>query len=588
MSNYPNASIRHMAPMPVWAAAAIIAVAAWFLTTHYLHVFSEVINWDEFALLERADRSVRFGTIVGAGRPGLVTIVLMPFVKGCIDATRSVVEARLLWQVITLVYLAGVYFLVRRWFIHAGRPDEGRVQGLLAVALLAFLPAFVVWSVQVRTDQAALAAAVWGGFFLLSTGYWQAALAGALFGISLLCTQKGIYPIVLFGAMLATASVARAWSGPAEPRSELVLAAKRLAIAGLGAFALIGTYLLLVPEATKVASQATLMSALDTMRFTRAGQGYRIYTVHAPRLVVHWVLFAALVLWSARIVRNREKPEIVLLATSWLALLLGLATIAFHGSSFPYFIMTAGLFPALALAMAAGRPIAMAGRWSWFLVVLTIALAALQSGRESVQMLYDTQREQRDTLRLVYDSPLRDRRGYQVEGALLCMRDPEPLPVLFSAMIWNRFHDSPQAAENTANFIKEFRSRPIAYIVDSYRLRQFPAEVRSFWSEHYLWYAHSLYVAGYNVKEPRDIDIVVPGRYRWDADAKSPAARLTIGSQTLRPGDSIDLAVGVQRVEIVGAGAIGQLILADLPKPQRDGYPFFYHHRQILQLDGRL
>ncbi len=142
--------------MPWWVAGVLLLVAGWFLTTHYLHVFSEVINWDEFAILERAERSVRFGKVIGDGRPGLITIVLMPFVKGCIDATRSVVEARLLWQGITVAYLFGVYCLVRRWFAHAGRPQEGNAPALLAVALLAFLPAFVVWSVQVRTDQGAM------------------------------------------------------------------------------------------------------------------------------------------------------------------------------------------------------------------------------------------------------------------------------------------------------------------------------------------------------------------------------------------------------------------------------------------------
>ena len=142
-------------PMPRWAIAVVMMVGAWFLATHLLHAFTEAINWDEFALLERADRKLRLGDFAGGGRPGLVTTALMPFVSDCIDSVRSVVHARLLWQLMTLAYLVGVYFLVRRWFVHAGRTHEGQMQGLLAVALLAFLPAFVTWSVQVRTDQPA-------------------------------------------------------------------------------------------------------------------------------------------------------------------------------------------------------------------------------------------------------------------------------------------------------------------------------------------------------------------------------------------------------------------------------------------------
>jgi hypothetical protein len=249
--------------------------------------------------------------------------------------------------------------------------------------------------------------------------------------------------------------------------------------------------------------------------------------------------------------------------------------------------MTAGLFPALALAMPAGRPLAMSARWSWTLVVLAILLSAAQSFRESQEMLQDTQREQRDTLRIVYDSPLRNRRGYQVEGALLCMRDPDPMPIMFSPMIYQRFFGTPQGMQNRADWIEEFRSRPIAYMVDSYRLSQFPDEIRDFWSKHYIWYARSLYIAGYDIAQPRDVDIIVPGRYRWDADPTSPAALLQLGNAVLKPDEEINLPKGSLPAHAIGERARGQLILADLPRPTRDGFPFFYLRRQIAQLGGR-
>jgi len=229
----------------------------------------------------------------------------------------------------------------------------------------------------------------------------------------------------------------------------------------------------------------------------------------------------------------------------------------------------------------------MSGRWSWALVAVAVALSAAQSARESVQMLHDTQREQRETLRLVYDSPLKNRRGYHVEGALLCMRDPEPMPVMFSPMIFQRFRASPQAMENRSDWIKEFRDRPIAYIVESYRLGQFPDEIREFWSKHYVWYARSLYVAGFKIEEQTEVDVIVPGRYRGDADPATPTAQLKLGTVLLAPGDEIDLSEGTRPAQPVGKEARGELILADLPKPIRDQYPFFYLRRQIEQLGGR-
>ncbi len=585
----PTARPTLLPRMPWWVVPVLLVVAGWFLTTHYLHVYSELINWDEFAILERAERTLRFGKVIGDGRPGLITIVLMPFVKGCIDATRSVVEARLLWQVFTVVYLAGVYALVRRWFAHANRPQEGHAQGLLAVALLVFLPSFVVWSVQVRTDQAALAATVWAGVLLLSTGYARAALAGTLIAVGLLCTQKGIYTVALVGLLYVTATAARAWPQHAGSRAEIVGALKRLGIVAAAAAAVIAIYYLLVPDVKRLASGDMVMSSLETMRFSRQSQGYRIYTVHMTRLVVHWVLFAVLLVWTGRAFWNRERQALPLLAACWLTLALGLAVIMVHGSAFPYFIMTAGLFPALALSMAAGGPLAATGRSAWPILTALIAMCALQSANEALEMLEDTQKEQRDTLRLVYDSPLKDRRGYQVEGALLCMRDPDPLPTMFSPGIYQRFYKSPKAAQNIQDWIDQFRSRPVAYIVHSHRLTQFPAPIRDFWGEHYVWYARSLYVTGYNLEASqgvRDIDVIAAGRYRWDADPSSPTAALRIDGKDVSPGGIVTLAVGTHRVEWPVSPAMGQLILADLPPPTRDLYPAFYHQRQLSQLGG--
>ena len=119
------------------------------MACRWIAIYTESINWDEFALLARAERTVRLGEVVGGGRPGLATLLLIPFVRNCTDSVIAVVHARIAWQVFTLGYLAGVFVLVRRWFVYSRNGSSGTSQATLAVVLLAFLPAFVTWSVQV-------------------------------------------------------------------------------------------------------------------------------------------------------------------------------------------------------------------------------------------------------------------------------------------------------------------------------------------------------------------------------------------------------------------------------------------------------
>ena len=572
---------------PNWAIATLLLFAGWFLTTHFLHVFSEAINWDEFALLDRASRTYRFGEIVGGGRPGLVSIGLIPFVSDCLDSARSVVNARLFWQAITLSYLLGTYLLVRRWFQRAGRPEEGRLEGVLAAALLGFIPAFVTWSVQVRTDQPALAAATWAGVMLLSTGYGSAALAGCLVAVAMLCTQKAIYVIALCGVLFVSATASRIVGSTLKPSDEVTSAAKRVATAAAVAVAIMGAYFYFVPAGANAIKEASVVSAFDTMRWYREQQGYRIYGIHASRLVVHWSLFIALIAWTVRVAVVANRKEAILVGSSWAILLLGLLVVLVHGSSFAYFWMTAGLFLSTGLAMAAGQPLALAGRMAWPVAVSLVGMAALQSAHESLEMLDDTQWEQRETMRLVFESPLRDRRGYQVEGALFCAEDPDPLPAMFSATIFRHFNGSPKAADN---FVREFRNRPVAYIVESYRMYQFPDEVRQFWQDHYVWYARSLFLAGFKIDLPdegqTEIDVIVPGKYRWEPDPVSPDSMILADVEIVRPMQSLHLRAGIQRIS-APEQAVGRLILADLPHVERDAYPAFYHGRQIMQLGGR-
>ena len=586
-------SLNHMppehnwGPMPRWFVAAVLAIGAWFLGAHLVHVFTESVNWDEFALLARADRTLRFGEVVGDGRPGLVSIVLIAFVRECVDSVQTVVHARLLWAGITLLYLGAVYCLVRRWFVYAGRADEGKVQGLLAVVLLAFLPAFVTWSVQVRTDQAALAASVWGGVLLLSTSWRQAAGAGILFGIALLCTQKALYTIGLSALLYATASVPRFWPRASGTNREVRLIAGRLTLVAAAMVSVLVLYLVLVPNAVRLASSTEFSASYSTMDWYRETQGYRVYTVHASRLVVHWALFVLLVFWTLRTVLRRTQAEYLPITTSWLVLALGTAVAVVHGSRFPYFLMTAGLFPAIGLSLAAAGPLGLSGRMRWPVTAALLVLCASQSAQESIEMLGDTQHEQRETMQLIRDSGLRSRRGYSVEGALFCAADPDPMPTMFSQQIWRRFKDSPQEEDR---FVEEFRNRPIAYLVDSYRLNQFPPIIRAFIDEHYVWYDHGLFVAGFPILPTRrefHADVVVAGRYRWKPSNPENAAAIEVGGSVLAPFESIHLGVGTYRVQSLAAASEGSLVLAELPEPTGETPEGFYIVRQIRQLGGR-
>jgi hypothetical protein len=563
----------------------VLLAIAWFLVTRWLAVFSEAINWDEFALLARADRTLRLGEVHGDGRPGLVTVMLIPFVKGCVDSVQAAVNARILWQFVTLAYLAGVYALVHRWISYARDPHGARFEGPMAVALLAFLPAFVTWSIQVRTDQAALAAAVWGGVLLMSPKPRHAVLGGLLFGAGVLCTQKALYVIGLCGVLFATGSVSRVLSASGGARRETIEVATRAALAAAAGSAAIVIYIAFVPTAAKLASQEVLASSFDTMNQYRRSLGYRAYTVNASRLWVHWLLLAFLVFWTIRAVTARNRTDVLRLATCWIVLLLGIAVVRVHGSNFPYFLMTAGLFPAVALGLAAGPALELAGNRKLVAAVGLVAVLLWKSTPESFEMLSGYQDRQRETLRLVNSSELRAMRGYQVEGGLVCAADPDPMPTMFTAQIMQRARRGPSAFDG---FVAQFRDRPIAYIVESYRMGAFPPDVKQFWKDHYVPYAAALHVAGFRIASggaASNMDVIVAGRYRWIPSPEHAPSVVKVAETVLRPHETIWLGIGVHPVATLDPEVTGSLVLAISAPVTGETFPF-YDPRQASQLRG--
>lgn len=561
----------------------VLLLAAIALVARWVAVFTEAINWDEFALLARSDVTWRFGQVVGGGRPGLVTIGLMPFVRDCTDSVQAVVAARILWQGVTLAYLVGVYFLVTRWFAAARQASDGRVEAVLATALLAFLPAFVTWSIQVRTDQAALAFAVWGGVFALTPGAVPAAMAGMLFAAGLLCSQKAVYVVGLVCVLYLTAALARTRTARGSAAQEQRSALRRAGLVLAAGAATLGIYFALVPESAKVMSAGHVTASLDTMSWYRARLGYRAYTIHAARLWVHWLLLAALAAWTVRAWARRDTAAAPRVITCWAVLALGVTVAVVHGARLPYFLMTAGLFPAIALGIAAGPAVQWAGGRRTLAVAGLLAVLVVGSAPETREMLQGTQALQRATMQLIRNGELAGMRGYQVERALFCAKDPAPIREMFAPQIAQFRRSGPRAHEA---FIEEFRRRPIAYIVESYRMRQFPPSVRGFWEAHYVPYAASLLVAGFRVPRGSDdlpVEVLVAGEYRWKASAYPADGSLRIDGATVRSGETVWLDAGTHRVSPTDPRSFGTLVLALPRTPVGQTFPF-YDPRQVVQI----
>ena len=136
------------------AGSRSLAGLGLFVASRAASIASTAVNWDEFALLDRVARTARTGVPETGGRPGLAEWLLLPLVSACSDEIATARMARWLWLGLTLCFLCGLYALLLE--LLRGRPQR-RHDALFGVALLALVPAFLEWSLQVRTDQLALA-----------------------------------------------------------------------------------------------------------------------------------------------------------------------------------------------------------------------------------------------------------------------------------------------------------------------------------------------------------------------------------------------------------------------------------------------
>jgi hypothetical protein len=555
------------------AGCAVAAGLGAFIASRAASIASTAVNWDEFALLDRVARMARTGIPETGGRPGLAEWLLLPIVSACADEIATVQHARWFWLGLTLCFLAGFYALLAE--LLRDRPQRHH-DALLGVALLALVPAFLEWSLQVRTDQLALAGGVWGGMLLLASKRRAplALAAGIAFGIGYLGSQKLLYAAALAGLLAA----GRAWlDRDLRPAREALRAT--LCLAGFGlVFAAFRAALgaaFDVPPTHPSQSMITpyqVGRGLDIFAFYRNSLGFSQYRAMLPTLVPHAVLLAACLAAAALAWRRRAAAGAA--RTSGPTLLLALAVLSlgacvalFHAGAFFYFWMTLGLFPAVALALAlaplrdellpaGARPRAFAALLLWAAVGIPGALKA-------VQLLGDTQGVQRESLAFIRRNFEPGDAGFHPERAFFCGFSASPLPLYFSQTIYRDFV-GPQAATNLAHMEQRFRGEPIKFLVQSFRLNQFPLELRRFWSENYQPYKNSVFVAGRRLEGARGatspFELIVPGRYRWlPLDAPH---EVKIDERLVAAGEIVALAPGPHTAGFVEDVRGGMLVLA--------------------------
>jgi hypothetical protein len=238
--------------------------------------------------------------------------------------------------------------------------------------------------------------------------------------------------------------------------------------------------------------------------------------------------------------------------------------------------MTLGLFPAVALTLGADaiREALPARAATLLFGAVWLGLGA-GAAVESADLLRVTQSVQVASLRFVHANFARTDSGFQPERALFCQRDPEPFPTYFSQVIARHF-GGPTARENGLALVAAFRSKPVKFVVGSWRLGQFPRPIQRFWFENYQRYHGAVLVAGRRFSgsagTEHHFEIVAPGRYRWEP--RGPVS-IAIDGTDVAPGTTVDLDAGRHRAVLRGALEDGLLVLAVEPDYAPADVPFY-------------
>ncbi|MCP4036682.1 MAG: hypothetical protein GY733_07075 [bacterium] len=568
-----------------WLLAALAAVALVVLRGYTAG--TESVNWDEFNLIHNAAWTWQSGELHAGGRPGLGVLMLLPFVSDCHNEIEVVRRARVLWMILTLSSLVGFGLLLRSL---GNDPQRRNRDALLGVALLALVPEFLVWSVQVRTDQLAILGALWGGVALIASRERPglATAAGLLFGLGTLASQKALYPIALvFVLVLAEAWRDRDLRASRDGlRGVLVLSALGMVVVG---------YYALMPQLFSGGQPPSLSVPLPALSAETAGRqvqfqlsvfeyyrstiGFSRYVEMLPHLVVHLGLLVATAgATLAGVLRTGAVSK--RLVSAWAVIALGLGVGVFHAGAFKYFWMTLGIFPAVAAVLAWREIEAELERLHPALgrAVLALVWAALliPAAFTSARLLEDTQAVQRETIDFARRNFTPSDAGFQAEAGLFCSDEPARFPPYFSQLIERRFGAASGCARCAPDLIREFEEQQVKFVVASFRLTQFPPLVREFWQRNYLPYRGSLLVAGRFLKAERDagaVDLVVDGEYLWLPN--NPPAEVSINGRRVRTGERVHLARGRHEVSFPKEATAGMLVLAMDEPPKLPLEPFY-------------
>lgn len=537
--------------------------------------FTEAVNWDETALVGRVLEFVQSGELRSGGRPGLTDLVLAPIFEGCRDTVSALRQGRVLWTGVTVALLAGLYQVTRRTI---GSLSSPKTDALLAVLLLACIPIFLRWSVHVRTDQPAIAFALWGGVALLASRQrlrW-AFLAGFLVATGTLFTQKAFYIAALVGLL----AVIDLWVTPDRSERRWRAAVLRVLMGAAGAALVLGAYRFLLPAFVKLPETVSLRGGLNVFAYYRATVGFGTYIGMLPTLVPFWIIgvFAIRAFFMGAGTPQARRA----LGGAGAVLVLGIAVGLFHAGAFPYFWMTLGVFPAVAAALAADAVRASMPdlRSLRAATLLIVGILLVQGFWGAVARLKDNQAIQRDTLAFIDRNFPPDARGHQLRGELSCRDDPNPFPTIFMQHVFWNFQGETKD-ENIESVMDEFRARPVTFLLDTPWLTRFPKTLVTFWRERFVPYSEAVWVHGRALEggpgEPVEFEVLYPGPFRWIvADEAAAGATLVVdGTLVLNPGEEHRLEPGLHRLEVRGTTKRSRFVLS-LPEPPTERNQSFF------------
>jgi hypothetical protein len=203
------------------------------------------------------------------------------------------------------------------------------------------------------------------------------------------------------------------------------------------------------------------------------------------------------------------------------------------------------------------------------------AALLLSAGMQASIALGDSQAVQRESLRFVHRNFSPDRAGFHPETALFCgVR--QPIGLWFSQRIFRTF-EGPQRDSEIAHLIERFRAEPVHYLVQSFRLNQFPEPVRVFWDENYQPYRDSVFVAGRRLRgeagERGEFELLISAPYRWLPLGNANTIR--VDGEKIAPAEVRMLAAGRHTVAFDADQTRGLLVLA-LGDPPREAPESFY------------